>query len=91
MKFIIYPAVILIEFISINILSKVLSISTENTWLGAIGVDLIFVTIIIILIDIAKKFRNKNTFVFYLISILIILLILVTVLVNIIYFINSSN
>jgi len=56
----IYVSIMIGEILLIFLLSNLLGISTENTWLGAIGAAIIFATLFVMLFDIAWKVKNTR-------------------------------
>ena len=75
-KYALYFIAVLVEFLLLIILSQVLCISTSNTWLGVMGIDVIYITITIALVNYAKQIRHSKPFLFFLISFITFLLIL---------------
>ena len=81
-----YLFIIIIEFALMLLFSKILNIGTGNTWLGTVSVDIMFLTVVIMLIDIAKSIKQKNKYLFYFIIFVIIIIIISTIITNIIFF-----
>ena len=75
-KYIIYTSILVGEILLMVVISKLLGVSTENTWLGTIGTIIIFTTLSIVLFNIAKAVKNTHLglsiFLYLIIFILII-------------------
>ena len=75
------------EFNFIMLLSYILGVSTESTWLGAVGVSIVFSTIAIMLFKIAKSFmQNDNMGIGCLLYMVIFAKIFIIIITNILIF-----
>ena len=90
-KYIIFTSMIVGEIIVIILISRILNISTENTLLGLIGADVIFLTIIIMLISIAKSLHNKYVYSSFFIFLILLILITAIIINNILFFTEIYN
>jgi hypothetical protein len=62
-KFFIYTSILIVEIISIQVVSYAFNLDTRNTLLGLIGGDIIFITIGVLLFDIANSIKEKREYV----------------------------
>ena len=84
-KYIMYVSIFISEIIIINVLSLVLGVGTYNTWLGLVGANVIFLTIVIMLFDIVKSIKHSRTFVVHVVYFILFLTITLLVINNIIF------
>ena len=88
-KYIIYTGVLTGEILTLVLFSKLLGVSTENTWLGAIGVTIIFATLSIMVFNIAKAVKNTRAGLGCFLYIIIVLLIIGVIVNYILLFIGN--
>jgi|GEM_PF-5677018 len=82
-KYIIYATIIIGEMALFSLVSKILDISTHNTWLADVAINVVFITICVMLFGIAKS--KRGTF----ISLFIYFVIFLSIIVNTIITISS--
>jgi hypothetical protein len=59
-KYFIYLSIVFGEIVFFQLLLAALNMHTENTWLGLIATNIVFLTISRMLVDIAKTIKNTN-------------------------------
>ena len=82
-KFYIYSSIFLIEILLIKTISYAFNVSTRNTWLALIGLDVIFITIGILFLDIAQYIKNIRKTVAFLLYFAAVFIALTIIIVNI--------
>jgi len=88
-KYAIYTCLLVGQMVLMQITSLITSVSLSNTWLGVLGVSAIFITIVIILLDISKSIRRTKIYVAYGLWFIASLLIAGTVISNIAFFLGD--
>ena len=90
-KFMIYVGVIIAEVLLILLVSHMLNVGTEGTWLGTIGVNIVFLTKCIMFHDMAKLTKAKSgcasefaPFIFYFFMVIFIIFIIMN---NVLFFV----
>ena len=59
-KYFVYISVIAFQVIILQTISAILNVSLTNTWFAFIGVNVVFLTIFIMLIDIARTITSES-------------------------------
>ena len=85
-----YVGIIVGSFIVTQIISTITGISTENTWLGLIGINIIFLMITIMLIDIFKATKVTHPHIARFLKPIIFAIITSVVFVHIIIFVIET-
>jgi len=85
-KFFIYTSLFIIEIILIQGISYAYGTSTRNTWLGLVGGDIIFITLGVLLFDIAKSIKEKREYVAFSLYSIVVVGTLILLLTNIFFF-----
>jgi hypothetical protein len=85
---IIYTSVFVGEILLMLLLSKILNVGTEDTWLGAVGVSVVFITGSIVLIDIARKLWKTHLAWACLLYFFAFGWLVATIISNLVFFIN---
>ena len=88
-KHITYPGIIIIEVLLIVLLSTALGLSSHDTWFAAIGLDIIFLTIAIMLFIEAKSIRKTRMFTAFCLYLFMLFIIIGLIIINI-AFINDT-
>ena len=86
-KFFIYTSILIVEIISIQVISYAFNLDTRNTLLGLIGGDIVFITISVLLFDIANSIKEKREYVAFSLKAVVVFFALILFLVNILFFI----
>ena len=82
-KYVRYVCIFASEIAIILLISYMLGVGTHNTWLGLIGANVIFLTVIIMLIDIKKSIKPCRSFAKYAICFVSVLILMGLVINNI--------
>jgi len=86
-KFFIYTSILIVEIISIQVISNASNLDTRNTLLGLIGGDIVFITLSVLLFDIANSIKEKREYVAFSLKAVVVFFALILFLVNILFFI----
>jgi len=82
-KYIIYLSIFAGQIIVISLISFITGVETSNTWLGSIGATLIFLTIAILLFDIAKSICSTHALVANILYLAIVIIAITTVVTSV--------
>jgi len=85
-KYAIYAGIFVSEIIIIFIISRVLGVGTENTWLGMVGATVVFVSLKIVLLIEATKHVKEGRMMLGCLLYLIILMLSAGLIANIVIF-----
>lgn len=87
-KYIMYASVLIGQIAIVQFVSFVTGVGTVNTWLAAIGVTVMFSTLVILMFDIAKSTKRTHSFISILTYFIAFMTILAIIIVNLIFWIG---
>ena len=88
-KYIVYSSLFIGQVVIMQLISMITGVATYNTWLGSIGISIIFVTIVIMLNDITKSMKRNNIYITYGLRLTIYIVIIAIIINNIILFVGG--
>jgi len=82
-KGVIYCIVFVGQIVTILLISQITGIDTANTWLGSVGMSVIFITLSVLLIDIRKAIKHTHRRVTFLLDVLIFVIAISVIISNV--------
>ena len=87
-KYITYTCLIIGQIIIVQIVSAITNVATVNTWLAAVGVNALFITIVIILLDVARSIKHTNELVVGILRFIVFLIVTLLLISNLAFFLG---
>jgi len=90
-KFIIYACIFIGQVLLTLFVSHITGVETTNTWLGALYANVFCLTIIVMLLDIAKSIKDSHSLMGCIIKFCYSLLIVILAIVNVVLIVSAFN
>jgi len=84
-KYIIYCSTFIAQIALIRLISEVTSVEATDTWLGAIGATVIFLTLAILLRDVAKSIKSRHSLISGILYFLVVVIVVNAIMVSVIF------